>query len=154
MRKFIIDSAPEKALIPKIIENMSFKDFKNYYDTRVDWNKTPLIHDHIITYGLFDDLIRVIPMNQKTLDIFFEYAVKIAENEKDKYFVNGVFLVYDICGLLNNFKGFNEDKLNKIKGLTNRVSELKKVPNITAFWDTIIKYISTHESYVKKNYEL
>jgi len=154
MRKFIIDSAPKKALIPMIIENMSLKDLKDYYDTRVDWNKTPLIHDHIITYGLFDDLIKDIPLNQKALDVFFDYSIEIAKNEKDKYFVNGVFLVSDICFLLNKINGFSKDKLNKIKELTSRVSKLKKVPNITAFWDTIIEYISSHESYVKKSYEL
>ena len=59
--KFIIDKAPGKDLIPKIIENKTFDDFYAFYKIRVDWYGYPLIHDRMVTYGLFHDLTSNIP---------------------------------------------------------------------------------------------
>ena len=59
--KFILDKAPGKDLIPSIIENKSFDDFYEFYKIRVDWYGYPLIHDRMVTYGLFHDLTSNIP---------------------------------------------------------------------------------------------
>ena len=59
--KFILDKAPGKDLIPSIIENKSFDDFYAFYKIRVDWYGYPLIHDRMVTYGLFHDLTSNIP---------------------------------------------------------------------------------------------
>lgn len=149
---FIIDRAPGKELIPLIIAEKSFEHFFEFYKVRVDWYGYPLIHDRLITYGLFYDLTSsFIKKKRKTVSIFIDYAIKIAEEENDKRFLNAIFLVSEFCNIAKRVIKPTQEQIERIKNLYFRVKKLSFMPNITGFWDQTIRFLATAKNEFNKN---
>jgi hypothetical protein len=150
--KFIIDKAPGKDLIPAIIENKSFDDFYAFYKTRVNWYGYPLIHDRMVTYGLFHDLTHSIPKDKETILKFIDFSIIIAENESDKRFSNSLFLILDFCSIAEEFTTPTQNQVAKITSLVNRVRKLSFLPNITTFWEHILDFLVLGKSIKKDDF--
>ncbi|MFN9710397.1 MAG: hypothetical protein ACK55K_03195 [Bacteroidota bacterium] len=150
--KFIIDKAPGKDLIPAIIENKSFDDFYAFYKIRVDWHGYPLIHDRMVTYGLFHDLTHSIPEDKETILKFIDFSIRIAENESDKRFLNSLFLILDFCSIAEEFTIPTQHQIDKITSLVYRVKKLSFLPNITTFWEHILDFLVLGKSIKKEDY--
>ena len=149
MRELIIDKAPGKQLIPKIIESNSFIDVNEFYKIRVDWYGYPLIHDRMITYGLFQDLVDEMYNKQVNNSKFIDYAIKIAESETDKRFLNAIFLILKCCSLAEQKVNPTIDQIKRISALKERVQKLSFFPNMTTFWEQILDYIFKDQKLMK-----
>ena len=152
--QFTIYKAPGKDLIPLIIENLSYQDFKSFYDMRVAWEEGPLIQDSVFTYGMYDDFIDQLPSEMETLPILFDFSMTIAEQEIDKNFKKVLFLISTICVKIHHINGFTEDMLLAIKKIKPRVTKLTHLSNVKDFWETIVYSIASHTSYVKEDFDL
>ncbi len=152
MREFIIDKAPGKDLIPAIIENQSFNDFSAFYKIRVDWHGYPLIHDRLVTYGLFDDLTNNFPEDKEAIAKFIDFSINIAELETDKRFINSIFLILDFCGIAKRITKPTAYQIEKIIGLIGRVKKLSFFPNMSTFWEQILDYLTIGNLINKEEY--
>lgn len=153
--KFIIDDAPGKELIPLIIKNLAFQDFKSFYDKRVAWGEGPLIQERVITYGMYDDFINELQSEMEPLKVLFDFSMSIAEQEKDQDFVLIFYLITEICLKINKVNGFTEDILLKIKMLKPRVEKLQSESSyFIDFWEVITNRMATHASFVKEDFLL
>ena len=140
MKTFIIDKAPGKELISKIIQDKSFQALNEFYKSRVDWYGYPLIHDRLTTYGLFDDLKYRIPKNAEMISIFIDYAIEIANKESDERFINSTFLLLYFCQKGKAINTLTDNQIQKINRLTTRVQQLSLIPNLSFFWNQILDY--------------
>ena len=153
MRELIIDKAPGKDLIPQIIKDKSYDDFFNFYKIRVDWYGYPLIHDRFVTYGLFNDLTDQFREEKENVSEFIDFSILIAEQENDKRFLNSIFLILDFCGIAKKSEITpTQNQTHKIPNLVNRVQKLSFFPNMTTFWDQILDFLSTNNTFVKIDY--
>jgi hypothetical protein len=153
MREFIIDKAPGKDLIPQIIKDKSYDEFFNFYKIRVDWYGYPLIHDRFVSYGLFDDLTDQFREEKENVSEFIDLSILIAEQENDKRFLNSIFLILDFCGIAKKSEITpTQNQMHKIPNLVNRVRKLSFLPNMTTFWDQILDFLSTNNTFVKTDY--
>ena len=153
MREFKIDKAPGKDLIPQIIEHKSYDEFFNFYKIRVDWYGYPLIHDRLVTYGLFDDLTDQFIEEKENVSKFIDYAILIAEQESDKRFLNSIFLILDFCGIAKRLEITpTQSQIHKLSNLVNRVRKLSFFPNMTTFWEQILDFLSTNSAFMKTDY--
>jgi hypothetical protein len=152
MRELIIDKAPGKELIEKILRTNSFNDVNEFYKIRVDWYGYPLIHDRMITYGLFQDLVDEMHNKQVNNSKFIDYAIKIAESETDKRFLNAIFFILNFCTLAEQKVNPTADQINRISALKERVQKLSFFPNMTTFWERILDYLIKEPTFIKNEF--
>jgi hypothetical protein len=149
---FIIDKAPGKELIPKILEQADFDDFYEFYKLRVDWYGYPLIHDRFVTFGLFDDLSCSLPNEKEVISKFIDYSIVIAEKESDDRFLNAIFLIMDFCALGKQVMIPTKEQIENIIGLYERVKKLSDLSNMTTFWNHILNFLSKETTFDKSKY--
>lgn len=147
MREFILDKAPRKDLIPRIIKKTSFDDFYSFYKIRVDWYGYPLIHDRIVTYGIFDDLMNQIPEEKEIVSKLMDFTIKIAEEETDKRFLNSIFLISNFCRIAKGLTPPTHSNIERITKLMIRVEKLSFLPNMTTFWEQILYFLAINQSF-------
>jgi hypothetical protein len=152
--RFTIDTAPGKDLIPLIIENLSYQDFKSFYDIRRAWEEGPLIQDSVFTYGMYDDFINQLPSEMETLAVLFDYSITIAEQETNKKFNKILFLISNICFTIRHINGFTEDNLLKLKKIKPQVVKLTHLSYVNDCWENIVNSIASHASFVKEDFDL
>lgn len=147
----IIDRAPGKELIPLIIESRSFDDFYQFYKARVDWAGRPLIHDRMVSYGIFDDLVEKLENDKETVKVLIDFSIQIAKDENDKRFINSIFLLLDLCtvGLLLHLPA--KEQVNLICGLQKRVQRLSFLPNLAHYWNSILDYCNNDDLQFKRD---
>jgi len=138
VRPLVIDRAPGKELIGAIWEQADAKAFADFYRKRRDWRGYPLIHDGLITYGLFDDLIANLDM--KTRAALLPTALTLAEEETDKLFLCAVYL---ILNLLDGFMAVdNQDDIrSRIRAMHPRAGKLSLFSNMSCFWNQIVNKV-------------
>lgn len=152
MSERIIDKAPGKDLIKIIIKKLSFDDFYAFYKIRVNRYGYPLIHDRLVTYGIFDDLINQFPKEKKYVSMSIDFSITIAEQETDEKFLNSIFLIVDFCGIAKKVSKPTALQIERITKLCNRVKKLSFVPNLISFWNQILNYLSLEKSFRNEEY--
>lgn len=140
-RVFIIDQAPVKGLIPQIIRDKKFTDFRDFYSIRVDWWAYPLIHDRCVTYGLFDDLIYSLPRDQKLLSTLLDHAIKIIQTEVHQRFICALYLILDIFRISHKLSIPSLEQTKLILELKPLVQKFSFVANMSSFWEQIINFL-------------
>lgn len=133
-RRFQIDDAPGKALLESIRDTADLEAFADFYRQRRDWWRYPLIHDRLVTYGIFHDLTNNLATEAQAL--LLPKAVSLAEVETDKLFLCTVFLILD---LLDGFPTVdNQDDIrSRLRSLHPRARKLSLFPNMSCFWNEI-----------------
>lgn len=152
MEEFIINKAPGKELIPKIIESKSFDYLNDFYKLRVDWYGYPIIQDRMVTYGLFDDLTNQFPNDTESISTFIDYSIQLARNESDKRLINAIFLILGFCLLGNDNCMPTKSQIKALIELKARAQKLSFFPNMSCFWDQILDYFSKDVTFNKQAY--
>jgi hypothetical protein len=140
MKELLLDLAPGKETIHKIIDHCLFEDVFAFYKVRISWYKYPIIYDNYKTYGLFDDLVNSIPNDAQTISMLIDHALDIASKEIDTKLINSVFFISNLT-----FKGQevcfpSKSQLKKITELKPRVQRLSFIPNMSVFWNSMLSY--------------
>lgn len=150
MNPTIIDKAPGNELISRIIENKSFDDFSQFYKVRSDWGRGPLIPYRMFTYGLFDDLVDSLPQDKELISALLDYAIKIANDEKDKRFSISIFMILELCKLGLCLHLPTKEQVSLICKLRERVQKLSVQANLACFWNSILDYCNGDDRNFKK----
>ena len=133
--EFIIDKAPGKELILKLKETGEFAYLVELFWLRADWcGGYPLIHDRLITYGVFDDVLNEMTNVQrfKLIPLMAEFT----KNIPDKYFHVALFMLKNLIPgdeIGERPDGFSDQLL----AIRFRVEKLSFLPNLTCAWDTL-----------------
>ena len=92
-RSFIIDKAPGKELIQIIIETKSLASLHEFFDLRLNWHdSSPLVHDRLITYGIFTDLEIAIKRAKGFSPVLIDRAITLAKGQTERQFLCAIFL--------------------------------------------------------------
>lgn len=146
MATFIIEQAPGGELIPSILEQQLYTDVVAFYTTRVNWYRYPLIHDGDVTYGLFDDLISRLAYKNYKEHKLIDCAIRIAREETDKRFLNALYFLQDLCVLAGKCRQPSAFEIDAITALYSRVQRLSFLPNITNYWERIVRFLAKDTS--------
>ncbi|MDD2743330.1 MAG: hypothetical protein PHV02_13755 [Rhodocyclaceae bacterium] len=135
--KFAIDSAPGKHLIEQLAVETTQVGLRQFFDVRMTWcGGYPLVHDYLVTYGAFDDLMRIVSI-EKRIDLI-PLMLNIIVSVSDDSFHAALFLLVDLIPddrMLPRPSGFNESFLL----LRLRAERLGFLANLSCAWDTFAR---------------
>lgn len=146
MSNFIIENAPGKEFIPHILDRQLYTDVVAFYTARVEWYRYPLIHDGDVAYGLFDDLIRQLAYENYKEFKLLDCSIRIAREETDKRFLNALYLLQDLSVLAGKCRQPSAFEIDGITALYSRVKKLSFLPNITIYWERIVRFLAKDSS--------
>lgn len=142
-RKLIIDSAPGKELIESLRDGDGQSRLAEFFNVRVAWSGGyPLIHDHLVTYGAFDDLVQVLDPDCKLT--LLPTALAITEAACDRHFRSALFL---LSGLIPDdaIRARPEGLSDGLLRLRLRAEKLSFLPNLLCAWESLV----TKQRYLK-----
>lgn len=142
-RQLLIEDAPGKELIPLIKEDGDLDAFREFYKIRRDWGGRPLIHDRFVTYGIFDDLASGLSLQRQAQ--MLPVAIELASAETDRHFICAVFLISDLIAGLSRSPE-QESIEESIAVMHDRARKLSLFPNMSSFWNQIIKRLPNEAS--------
>lgn len=131
----VIDAAPGKRLIQQLVREWSPEILERFFEERLAWcGGYPLIHDFLVTYGAFDDLLAVL-----TPELCLELlpaALRLANDASDQAFHAALALLADLIPndrISPRPEGFSQALLV----LKLRAERLSFLPNLSCAWDTL-----------------
>ena len=134
-RRMIIDSAPGKEFIDAIRQQGDGDALRRYFAVRADWcGGYPLLHDYLVTYGAFSDLLSALDGNQRYALV--PTALELALDAPDQLFHAALFLLADMVpddAIRHRPAGFTDVLLR----LRMRAERLSFLPNLTCAWESL-----------------
>ncbi len=147
-RSFIIDKAPGKDLIPIIIETKSLESLIEFFDLRLEWHDNyPLVHDRLITYGIFTDLEIAIVRAKAFSPVFIDHAIAIAKGKTERQFLCAIFLLSGFCNLGKEEFMPTAMQIAELPVLFEKVKKYSFLPNLSCFWEQALDYFANDESF-------
>lgn len=129
-----IDQAPAKELLRPIREHADRHALAEFYRQRRDWMRYPLVHDHFVTYSIFQDLTATLP--PETLRVLLPTAVGLAEDEVDELYLCAVRLVCEFS-YGHESHAAPEGIRARLRQLRPRTQRLSLFPNMGCFWNQV-----------------
>ena len=131
--QFAIDSAPGKQLIEQLAGGGATQILADFFQDRMAWcGGYPLVHDRLVTYGAFDDLLSALTTEQQLA--LLPSALHLANTASDQTFHAALALlaklIPDDCRSPRP-EGFSTALL----WLKLRAERLSFLPNLSCTWD-------------------
>jgi hypothetical protein len=134
-RTWIIDAAPGKELIEPLCGDGDPSTLVRFFDVRVDWSGGyPLVHDRFVTYGAYDDLLRILSQDRRM--VLLPTALQIAETVPDRHFHAAISLLASMIpddAIRQRPEGFSDALLR----LRLRVEKLSFLSNLVCAWESL-----------------
>ncbi|MBL8421319.1 MAG: hypothetical protein JNK92_11865 [Dechloromonas sp.] len=133
--KWIIDSAPCKELIEPLCNEGDPSLLIRLFAARVDWSAGyPLVHDRLVTYGAYDDLLNELDSHRKLS--LLPTALAIAESAPDRHFHSALFLLASMIpdDAIRPRPDCFSDALLRLR---LRAEKLSFLPNLVCAWDSL-----------------
>jgi hypothetical protein len=147
MREFLLEKAPGKELIPILVQEPSYEKLGAFYNIRVNWHGYPIVHDYLVSYGLFDDLMQSFPNDSEQIAQFIDYSIDMASQETDNRFVNSLFLLLGFCQRGKSV--ISPTQFQYIIELRPRVQKLSFIANMVCFWNQLLDCLPNYGDYNK-----
>ncbi|HRA74454.1 MAG TPA: hypothetical protein PLB11_16700 [Flavobacterium sp.] len=147
-RSFIIDKAPGKELIQIIIETKSLASLHEFFDLRLNWHdSSPLVHDRLITYGIFTDLEIAIKRAKGFSPVLIDHAITLAKGQTERQFLCAIFLFAGFCSLGKNEFNPTSKQIAELPELLEKVKKYSSLPNLSCFWEQALDYFEKEGSF-------
>jgi len=147
-RSFIIDKAPGKELIPIIVETKSLASLNEFFELRINWHDNyPLVHDRLITYGIFTDLEIAIKRAKGFSPVLIDNAITIAKDKIERQFLCAIFLLSGFCSLGKNEFNPTAIQIAELAELLEKVRKYSSHPNLSCFWGQALDYFEKEGSF-------